>query len=83
MKVAIAHDFVVPRRMVFGKIIRHVQFSFAPDDLKMVLVDPILEPMESHIEGFGEFWTDRSIEDACSSGIVVEKGSAILGLRVT
>ena len=72
MKVAISHDLVMPRRMVFGKIIGHVELAFTPDDLKLFVVDAIGEPMETHIEGFGEFRTDRRSEDAGSSGVVIE-----------
>ena len=72
MKVAITHDLVMPRWMVFCKIICHVELAFTPYDLKLLIVDAIVEPMEPHIEGLGEFRTNRSSENASSSGVVIE-----------
>ena len=62
----------MPRRVVFGEIISHVEFSLAPDDLEVVLFDSIMKPMVAHIECFGEFRTNGCIEDACCSGVIVE-----------
>ena len=57
MKVAISHELVMPRRMVFGEVIGHVEFAFAPEELEVFLIDSISEPVKTHVEGFGELLT--------------------------
>ena len=52
MKIAIEHELVVPRRMMLSEIVGHVELAFSPDDLKMILVDAVENPINTHIEGF-------------------------------
>ena len=63
MKIAVAHELVMPWWVMFGEIIGHVEFPFSPDDLEMCLCHAVVEPVETHVEGFGELRTDRRIED--------------------
>ena len=52
MKIAVAHEFVMPGRMMLGEVVSHVELSFPPNDLEMVLGNAIVEPIEAHVEGF-------------------------------
>ena len=40
---------------MLGKVVGHVCRAFAPDELELALFDSIFDPVEAHVEGFGEF----------------------------
>jgi hypothetical protein len=47
-------DFdVVGWWVVFGEVITMVGFAASPSDTELVLFDPVLNPIELHIHGFG------------------------------
>ena len=50
--------------MVFSYIISHIGFSWDPVDDKEVLLDSVLEPMETHIDGFWTFLFDCVVDEA-------------------
>ena len=52
LQVLAPHKFVVPGRVMFCKIIRHVERAFFPKKMELALLDAIFHPVKTHIEGF-------------------------------
>ena len=82
MEITVPHLLVVPWWMMLGEVVGHIDGSLSPDELKLALLDSVLNPIESHIEGFGEFLTHGRVEDAGGGRIVIVDGSAASRLRV-
>ena len=61
MKILVAHEFMMGRRMVLGEIIRTVEFSWGPVQIELFLGNTIFEPMVSHVESFGFLHADRGV----------------------
>jgi hypothetical protein len=57
LKIPRAHQFVTGWWMMFGKIIGRVQFSGSPIKMELFLGNAILEPVVTHVKGFGFFQT--------------------------
>jgi hypothetical protein len=51
LKIEIAHDFVMCRCMMFGKIVCTVRFARGPVKIELFLGDPAFEPMVPHVKG--------------------------------
>ena len=56
--------------MVLGKIISQVVSSSPPVDNELTLVDPVSDPIKSHVNGLGTSSLDGVIGNASSTGIV-------------
>ena len=67
---------------MFGEVVCHVDGSFSPDELELALLDSVLDPIETHIEGFGKFLTHGRVEDAGGGRIVIVDWSAASRLRM-
>jgi hypothetical protein len=68
-----AHGLVMFRRVILGVIIYKIEFSRGPIDMELVLLDPIADPVEAHINGLGPLLFYGAIDDAISCGIVGAK----------
>jgi hypothetical protein len=78
MKIIIAHEFMMCRRMVFRKVICTVGAPRGPVKVELLLSNAIFEPMITHVKGFRSCHADLSTENAMSSGIVSLKWSGRL-----
>ena len=58
MQETVAHETVVTGGMVFGMVITEIVGARAPVDEKLALAYSILEPIETHVHGFGAFLFD-------------------------
>jgi len=56
--------------MVFGEIICMVGTAGVPKDVKLALPDPVLDPIEMHVDGLQPFLFYSVIGDAASSAVV-------------
>ena len=56
--------------MVLGRIVHQTVFTWFPEDVQLSLGGSVLEPIESHVDGFGTFLFDSSCEDATGSNII-------------
>ena len=83
MKVFVAHCFVIPWRVVFGKVVGHVRDAFTPDELKLALFDAVPNPIEAHIECLRELLAHGGVQDACGCRIVIVDGCASRWLGVS
>jgi len=70
LKIEIAHQFVMCRCMMFGKIISTVRFAWGPIQVELFLGHPVFEPMVPHVECFRSFEANLGMKNAVSSGIV-------------
>ena len=52
VEIAVPHLLVVPRRMMLGEVVGHIDGSFPPDELELALLDSVLDPIETHIDRF-------------------------------
>ena len=52
-EILIPHGLVMLDREVFGKVIGKVLAAEFPEDTELVLMDTVLQPIESHVNGFG------------------------------
>lgn len=50
MQVRVAHCLMMRRRVVLGKVIGKIAFSFVPVDSKVLLLLSIADPVETHID---------------------------------
>lgn len=74
---------VVFRRMVLAVIISKVSGAWLPVDVVLALINSILKPIESHVDGFGSFLFDGIINDSFSCLIVCAERGAGGGLLVS
>ena len=51
-----SHEFMMCRRVVFGKVISKVGFAWFPIHIKMSLIDSVSYPVKSHVDGFGSLY---------------------------
>ena len=56
--------------MVFGKIVGPIGAAWTPEDMKLALSYPILDPIKPHVDGLGPFLFDSVIGDAAGSAVV-------------
>ena len=57
-------------RVMLGVIVTKVFVAGAPVDEEVALADAILEPVESHVHGFGAFLFDGVVGEAGGRGVV-------------
>jgi hypothetical protein len=70
MEVARLHELVMCRRVKFGVVIGHVALSWSPINVEFSLLDPISDPVETHVDGMGALLLDVVVGNAAGSGIV-------------
>ena len=70
LKILIAHEFVMGRWVVFGKIISTVVFSGRPIKIELLLSNAIFEPVVAHVKGFRFFHSDLRMENTVSCRVV-------------
>jgi len=56
--------------MVFGEIICTVGTAWPPENVKLALSDPILDPIELHVDGLQPFLFYGIVGNAASSAVV-------------
>ena len=59
---------------MLGEVVSMVGFSWAPDNLVSALFDAVLEPVKTHVDGFGTVLFDGAIEDPLSTFVVCANG---------
>ena len=64
------HTLVMLGWMMFGPIIRIIEFSRAPVNAKLFLAFSVPEPMESHVHGLCSFWLYFAVDDSIGHWIV-------------
>lgn len=57
-------------RMVLGEVVRLIGFARSPVDLKLELIDPVADPVETHVHGAGAALFDRVIGNAFGTFII-------------
>ena len=65
---------------MLGKIISQVVSSSPPVDNELTLVDPVSDPIKSHVNGLGTSLLDGVIGNARSTGIVSLDEGCLLGM---
>jgi hypothetical protein len=56
--------------MMFCEIIRFVQYSFFPENKKLILADAVADPIKTHVDGFRPFLFDAVVGNAGSGAVV-------------
>ena len=80
MQINGAHENVITGRMMFCEVIGKVLGAFAPIDLELFLLDSVLNPVETHINGFGAALFDGFVGDTGSGGVVDNNAGGWLGM---
>jgi hypothetical protein len=65
-------------RMMLNKIAIHIGVARRPTYIELVLFNPVFDPVESHVHGFGALLLDCVIDDSVCSGVVSFEFSGIL-----
>ena len=71
---------VMGQWMMFCEIVSKVGFASAPVDVELVLVDSVLDPVESHVHGFGSALLDGVVGYAVCDGVIGAHGGWWLGM---
>ena len=66
--------------MVLGVVVGHVSGPWSPEDMKLILFDAILHPVESHVNGFRSYLFALFIGNRHRCGIVNLDWSGRLGV---
>jgi hypothetical protein len=56
--------------MMFGEVISLVERSIFPEDVKLLLVNSVVNPIKMHAGGFGVFLFDSVIGNASSGAVI-------------
>jgi len=56
--------------MVFCEIICLIAIAGTPKNMKLALVDAIMDPIKMHVNGFGAFLFDSVIGDATGRAVI-------------
>ena len=56
--------------VVLGEVVGHIFVAWAPVDKELALVDSVLDPVETHVHGFGFASVNSAISDTCSCGVI-------------
>ena len=70
MDVVRTNSFVVRGRMMFGEVITVIIAARFPMDLKLGLLDAILQPVKTHVDGLGAFLLDGGVQNTGSTLII-------------
>ena len=71
---------MVGASVVFGWVVSQVCGSWCPSELELVLVDSIFNPVEAHVNCFGTFLFELTVDDAVRGAIVSCDCSGWLGV---
>ena len=66
MKTDRSHFAVMAHRMMFGGVVAEVVCAFAPENFKMSLLDSIVDPIKSHVDGFRAALFEGFVGDSTS-----------------
>ncbi len=64
------HSAVVGSRVMLGVIIGKIVCSGPPVDQELPLAGPVLDPVESHVDGLGSFLFDGVVGESLGSGVI-------------
>ena len=67
MEISVSHFLMVPWWMMFCKIVSHVDGTFPPDELEVLLAYSIFDPVKAHIKRFRELLAHGRVENASGS----------------
>ena len=67
-------------RVMFSEIVRPVELSALPIDVKLVLANAVPYPVEAHVDGLGSFLLYCVIGDAGGRGVVGSDWGGGLGM---
>ena len=70
VKVDWLYSPMVSSRVVLGRVVGQIVFTWLPEDVKFSLSSSVLEPIESHADGFGILLLDCSFLDAMGGNII-------------
>ena len=70
MKTDRSHFTVMAYRMMLGGVVAEVVCAFAPENFKMALLDSILDPTKSHVDGFRSALFDGFVGDSDGGRVV-------------
>ena len=70
VKVHWSDSTMVCSRVVLGRVVGQIVFSWFPEDVELALGGAVLEPIEAHGDGFATFLLNCSCEDSTGGNIV-------------
>ena len=63
---------------MFGVVVTVIGRSWRPEDVKLLLVHSVLDPIEAHVDGFGSGLFTGGVGDGHGSGIVdLDRGGGL------
>ena len=80
MEVQGAHIAVMGDWVMLGVVITHVATAGFPEDHKLPIVNAVLQPIETHVNGFGALLFDCAIDNPTRHTVVSGEGSGGLGM---
>jgi hypothetical protein len=70
VKICASHGPVMGLRVVLGEVVGQVFVTTVPKNAKVVLLDPVLDPVKPHVHGFGPFLFKGVVRDSRSGGVI-------------
>jgi len=70
MEICGLHSLMMGGGMVFCEIIHPIAVTKTPKNMKLALVDAIMDPIKMHVNGFGAFLFDGVIGNATGHAVV-------------
>ena len=70
VKVFWSDSTMVCSRVVLGRVVGQIVFTWFLEDIELSLDSSVFEPIEAHVDGFGTFLFNSSCEDTTGSKIV-------------
>lgn len=78
MQISGPHAFVMGRGMMLREVVGKVELAWRPEDGVLILINAILKPIETHVNGLGTSLLDSVTEDALGTCIVCLNGGGWL-----
>jgi len=76
----VAHELMVTGQMVLREVVAQVFGPWAPVNEKLALLNTVLDPVKTHIHGFGAFLLDSIGSKTCVCRVVGLNGRRWLGM---
>ena len=75
VKIGGAYGAMMRGRMVFGKVISFIENALFPVYKKLALADAVMNPIETHVDGFGALLFDTLVGNtSCSAVVSLDRG---------
>ena len=60
---------------MLGEVVGKILCPFTPEDVELILSNPVSDQIKAHVDGFGSFLFDSIIDNAVCTRVVSLNGS--------